>query len=100
MFSMPSTGELSSDYVVWRYTESYDIFTLQGWRLDAAGGATGDVAIPHPVSGRIAQRPEWLAQIVTAAKVGGYATEPQFPPPTLLTWFSTDLHYNLLELRK
>lgn len=71
-----------------RYAERGDTFLLETY---GKGGKT-------TLSGRTEDAPEWLANIVTVAKVGGYLKEVDVGPPDRILWFITNDNGDLVRL--
>ena len=51
-----------------------------------------DIPAPYParLSGLSLDAPDWLKDIVSIGKVGGYVVEVRSPPPDRLLWFGLD----------
>ncbi len=73
-----------------RYEERDDYFKVDGWPI-------GDIEAIPSERGPLEERPEWLTNIITIAKIGGYANAIKYPPPNVIVWFIMDADYNLIE---
>lgn len=73
-----------------RYEERDDYFKVDGWPI-------GDIEAIPSERGPLEERPEWLTDIITIAKIGGYAHAIRYPPPNMIVWFIMDANHNLLE---
>lgn len=73
-----------------RYEERDDYFKVDGWPI-------GDIEAIPSERGPLSERPEWLDNIITLAKIGGHANAVKYPPPNIIVWFIMDADYNLIE---
>lgn len=73
-----------------RYEERGHNFTLESF------GPAGKVTLKGPIK----DRPEWLTNIVSLAKVGGYLEEVFIKPPDRILWFETSDDGELVEMTK
>lgn len=71
-----------SDITTCRYTETGDQFTLHKWATHERKWARS-----FPMQGTLAQRPQWLVDVVLIAKLGGYGRAIGHPPPDFIVWF-------------
>jgi len=70
--------------VQWRYVENGGEWRLG--RMDDGG----------PFTASAAERPEWLENIVTLAKIGGHGVMVYQPPPDYILWFTTTENFELV----
>lgn len=69
----------------YRYERRGDNYILQSWHL---GKET-------TMRGHLDQRPEWLTNALSVARVGGHMKQIKEPPPDEILWFHTDADNNI-----